>query len=329
LKAECVSQPPVNERCLFCVLYICTAYQILHERYSTTSLVLLCELLKLCVSFAMMVLSCGDALSIRELPSRLRLLLLSRGMLLISLPGMLYFVHNQLAFIALQRVDATTFAILTQLKFLTAAVFNRTLLGKKLYWYQHRALWLLVIGVCLVQTYSTVEPETIHATPEEEIDVGDAPTSSSSSSDTASTAASATGTASGPGMSMHAPSDAVDLSSLSLSDRTLGVVACLLIALISGFCGAYIEKMLKNSSFSVWERNVQLSLVGIVLAAVQLLASPSQEKMGEEGEGQGGLLGGFSGVTYALVVVYALGGIITSLILKHMDNVVWTNTYSS
>ena len=73
--------------------------------------------------------------------------LFCREGLLMGLPGFLYFLMNQLAFIGLENVEASTYALVSQLKILTTAVFMRLLVGKRLQWFQWRALLLLIIGV--------------------------------------------------------------------------------------------------------------------------------------------------------------------------------------
>jgi uncharacterized membrane protein YhaH (DUF805 family) len=47
-----------------------------------------------------------------------------------------------------------------------------------------------------------------------------------------------------------------------------GLISVMLSCLTSGFAGVYFEMVLKSSKASIWLRNVQLSLLGIAIAAV-------------------------------------------------------------
>jgi UDP-sugar transporter A1/2/3 len=47
-----------------------------------------------------------------------------------------------------------------------------------------------------------------------------------------------------------------------------GIIAIVVACVLSGFAGIYFEMMLKSSNTSIWLRNIQLSVIGIVLAMV-------------------------------------------------------------
>ncbi len=53
----------------------------------------------------------------------------------------------------------------------------------------------------------------------------------------------------------------------------IGVIAVLVSCLTSGFAGVYFEKVLKTNSTSLWMRNIQLALIGIVISLVGITAS--------------------------------------------------------
>jgi drug/metabolite transporter (DMT)-like permease len=104
-------------RCLLLCL------QVLHENYVLATAVLLGEAGKLLISLAMLVLGVlsPEPVPLAAVPRHLFEVCTGRSMLLMGVPGIMYFFHNQLIFIALQHVNAATYAILTQLKFLAAA----------------------------------------------------------------------------------------------------------------------------------------------------------------------------------------------------------------
>ena len=57
------------------------------------------------------------------------------------------------------------------------------------------------------------------------------------------------------------------------SNSFLGFVSVICGCLTSGFAGVYFEMVLKQSKASIWLRNIQLSVIGIVASAVSAAAS--------------------------------------------------------
>ena len=54
----------------------------------------------------------------------------------------------------------------------------------------------------------------------------------------------------------------------SKSNSLIGLISVLFSCVTSGFAGVYFESVLKNSKASIWIRNIQLSLIGIILSLV-------------------------------------------------------------
>ncbi|XP_063076563.1 UDP-N-acetylglucosamine transporter-like [Engraulis encrasicolus] len=69
----------------------------------------------------------------------------------LAIPSGIYTFQNNLAFIALSNLDATTYQVTYQLRILTTALFSVCLLGKKLGLFQWLSLLILMAGVVLVQ----------------------------------------------------------------------------------------------------------------------------------------------------------------------------------
>eukprot|EP00924_Labyrinthula_sp_SR-Ha-C_P006108 snap_masked-scaffold_54-processed-gene-0.17-mRNA-1 protein AED:0.15 eAED:0.15 QI:0/0/0/1/1/1/2/0/327 len=69
----------------------------------------------------------------------------------ISVPGLLYTIQNNLLLVALSNLDAAVYQVTYQLKILTTAFFTFFLLNKKLTVTQIISLFLLFIGVAIVQ----------------------------------------------------------------------------------------------------------------------------------------------------------------------------------
>ena len=100
----------------------------------------------------------------------------------------------------------------------------------------------------------------------------------------------------------------------------LGVGAMLLAAMCSSFASVYFEKMLKGSKKpSLWLRNIQLAAYSSVIAAVSMFGT--EDPVRSAGSG---ILHGFNGVTWAVVMTQSLGGIIVAVCIKYADNILRT-----
>lgn len=103
----------------------------------------------------------------------------------------------------------------------------------------------------------------------------------------------------------------------SEQSTTLGLFAVLAACMCSGFAGVYFEKILKGSSAkgSIWERNVQLGLVSIVLAGGGLVYNDMDHLSAH------GFFYGYRPVVWAAIAVSALGGLLTAVVVKYADNI--------
>jgi len=70
------------------------------------------------------------------------------------LPALIYFLQNNIVFLALLHVDPTTYQILVNLKILTTGILSYIVLNKKLSSLQWSALFLLAIGCAISQSKS-------------------------------------------------------------------------------------------------------------------------------------------------------------------------------
>jgi solute carrier family 35 (UDP-sugar transporter), member A1/2/3 len=101
----------------------------------------------------------------------------------------------------------------------------------------------------------------------------------------------------------------------SNQNRMVGLVAVLCAACTSGFSGVYFEKILKGSQTSLWIRNVQMGLPSIVIAYITVYLKDGQAVS------QHGLLQGYNGIVWTVVIVQAVGGLIVATVVKYADNV--------
>ena len=114
----------------------------------------------------------------------------------------------------------------------------------------------------------------------------------------------------------------------SASTSFTGLAAVLGMVSISGVAGIYLEKFLKNkttssattvappSQPSLWERNLQLSLYGIVFA---LTTAYYQDR---ETISERGFFYGFSYATWVVIVSAAGGGLIVAVVVKYTNTIV-------
>lgn len=103
---------------------------------------------------------------------------------------------------------------------------------------------------------------------------------------------------------------------------TLGFLAVLAAALLSASSSVYFEKMLKTppssdvaQAASLWLRNIQLGFFAAPLAAFGVFAGDRSTVA------QSGLLAGFDGVVWTVVVLNGVGGLLVAATMKYADNI--------
>lgn len=102
----------------------------------------------------------------------------------------------------------------------------------------------------------------------------------------------------------------------SKANTTMGFVAVILAAIMSGFAGVYFESILKNSGTSVWVRNIQMGITSIVLGLVGIYGS------GElPGVQENGFFYGYNNVVIAVILLQAIGGLVVAVVVKYADNI--------
>ena len=91
--------------------------------------------------------------------------------------------------------------------------------------------------------------------------------------------------------------DAKSASTPTGASPTLGVVAAISAASLSGFAGVYLEKMYTSGASSIWMRNVQLGLFALPLQVVAIA------QWDADAVRRDGLLQGFRMSTLAVILV--------------------------
>lgn len=212
-----------------CLSSVVTRYSksILKEVYVDYEVVMLAELIKLVVATMFMFTDKSTDTDSQGQGLRKFLWIIWNGKKMIVLT-LSYAFCNVCILFALNRVDATVYLVLTQLKLFTTAAFSVAFLGTFVSAGRWRALMLLAIACILVTSPSF--------------------NYSSCGEDAASTSEAA-------------------IKQRSGSDMLLGVGATLAMVTMSGASAVYLEKVLKRdeTKLTIWERNVQLAFYSVLV----------------------------------------------------------------
>ncbi|KAF4089441.1 hypothetical protein AMELA_G00066860 [Ameiurus melas] len=231
-------------------------------RYLASSAVVFSEILKI-LTCTLLVFGI-NSFSIRGLNQVLKEEIIQKPLdtIKLAIPSGIYTLQNNLLYMALSNLDATTYQVTYQLKILTTALFSVSMLGKRLGVFQWLSLLILMTGIAFVQWPSHSEKKEMVA-----------------------------------------------------GSQIIGLLAVLFACFSSGFAGVYFEKILKETNQSVWIRNIQLGLFGLLFGLIGVFAQDG-EKVRENG-----ILQGYNSVTWAVVILQAMGGLIVAAVIKYADNI--------
>uniref|UniRef100_A0A672T5A1 UDP-N-acetylglucosamine transporter-like n=1 Tax=Sinocyclocheilus grahami TaxID=75366 RepID=A0A672T5A1_SINGR len=107
----------------------------------------------------------------------------------------------------------------------------------------------------------------------------------------------------------------VQQEDLTAGSQLMGLLAVLVACFSSGFAGVYFEKILKESKQSVWIRNIQLGLFGLIFGLGGVFAYDGERVQ------ENGLFQGYNHVTWTVVALQALGGLVIAAVIKYADNI--------
>ncbi|KAL9537038.1 hypothetical protein MBANPS3_012142 [Mucor bainieri] len=242
----------------------------------------------------------------------------------LAFPAALYLIQNNLQYVAASNLDAATFQVTYQLKILTTAFFSVLILKKNLSKLKWIALALLTMGIALV-----VLPKG------------------------ASTAVIAYIT----GNTTITDSTA-ETTAIGNQSNLQGFVAVLTACMLSGLAGVYFEKILKApapkpatvnnttnntedwsddddenkkvvvqeednmddealaASNQIWIRNIQMSFFSVLLGLVFVVMLQDGTTIVERG-----FFVNYTPLTWTVIAIQALGGLIVALVVKYADNI--------
>ncbi|KAF9432253.1 hypothetical protein BGZ76_011065 [Entomortierella beljakovae] len=111
-----------------------------------------------------------------------------------------------------------------------------------------------------------------------------------------------------------APEESQDDFTGPIQNPFIGLVAVLTSCVSSGFAGCYFEKVLKGAETDMWVRNMQLGISGTIFSFMAMFYD--RQLISE-----GGMLQGYSFMTWLVVVNQALGGLLVAIVVKYADNI--------
>ena len=100
-----------------------------------------------------------------------------------------------------------------------------------------------------------------------------------------------------------------------------GLVAVFTASITSGFAGAYLERMYKETAGekavrrSIWFRNVQLACFSMPIAVCTAYWRNSKDIFSR------GLFAGYDGIVLSIIALQAIGGLIVAVVMKYASNV--------
>ncbi|NWU90358.1 S35A1 protein, partial [Upupa epops] len=100
-----------------------------------------------------------------------------------------------------------------------------------------------------------------------------------------------------------------------LQNPWLGFAAIAVAVVCSGFAGVYFEKVLKSSDTSLWVRNIQMYLSGIVVTLCGVYVSDGAQVL------EKGFFYGYTFYVWFVILLASVGGLYTSVVVKYTDNI--------
>ncbi|XP_018583668.1 UDP-N-acetylglucosamine transporter-like isoform X2 [Scleropages formosus] len=102
---------------------------------------------------------------------------------------------------------------------------------------------------------------------------------------------------------------------LTTGSQFVGLMAVLVACCSSGFAGVYFEKILKETKQSVWVRNIQLGVFGLVFGLMGVFVYDGNRVR------EYGMFQGYNHLTWTVVALQALGGLVIAAVIKYADNI--------
>jgi len=101
----------------------------------------------------------------------------------------------------------------------------------------------------------------------------------------------------------------------STGNLLTGLVCVVAACFLAGLAAVLVEMMLKGDAFTLWERNLQLSLFGVLLGLVAVYSS-ERDRVASHG-----FFHGYSAFVWGVAFLQSLGGMLTAVALKYADSI--------
>lgn len=111
----------------------------------------------------------------------------------------------------------------------------------------------------------------------------------------------------------YSPAEATKV--LIEQNHLVGFGAVAVAVLCSGFAGVYFEKVLKSSDTSLWVRNIQMYISGIIVTLVGVFLTDGKDIL------EKGFFYGYNYLVWFVVLLASVGGLYTSVVVKYTDNI--------
>jgi len=248
--------------------------QRLPKRYLSSTAVFFTEVVKVFASLLLLRLESHSFADMRRQMSE-HFLDNKAEVLKAAVPSLVYTVQNNLMFYSLLKLSAPVQQVLYQMKILTTAGIGVCMLGKPLTRTKWASLYMLCIGVALIQWPKNIDFDAQ------------------------------------PKLAWDSTALLPFFLALTSGDQAKGFLAVLLACVTSGFAGVYIQRMLQQTTASIWIRNVQFGMFGSIMGLLVAVA--------QDGEmiKRDGLLQGYSERVVAVIAMNAFGGLLCAMMLKY------------
>jgi len=292
------------------------------QRYHTSTSVFLNEVIKLAISLTMALYDLSQNMPTNTYASTLFLTLVkavfTNESWKLAIPALLYTLQNTLQYVAVSNLDAATFQVTYQLKILATAVFSVVLLGRSLSPRKWASLFILIVGVAVVQYPQPSEPMDIKSLRETQARMF-LPRSIEELRDLGSQAAAQLARVKRSATYEGIEEDVAMQHPQAQMNATVGLTAVIVACVLSGLAGVTFEKILKDSTSSktsLWIRNVQLSFWSIFPALFLGVVFMDGENISKTG-----FFAGYNWVVWTAITLQAFGGVLVSLVINYADNI--------
>eukprot|EP00128_Syssomonas_multiformis_P004887 Colp12_sorted_trinity150504_noHs@17798 len=104
-------------------------------------------------------------------------------------------------------------------------------------------------------------------------------------------------------------------SKASANATFVGLVAVIIACFSSGFAGVYFEKLLKDSTATIFVRNIQLGFFGMTIGLIGAYWNDGEAIRAH------GFFQGYTPVVWVVIFLQGVGGLLVAMCVKYADNI--------